>query len=265
MEASPRPAFELSKWYLDAVGEDGEVFIGYRASLRWRRLAVSYAATLTGGAHEPRTRSTARSEEQPVLRMGALSWTSQALDVEGSWRCVAASETSRTLYETPSGAVVWRCLMPSAKAEARQGARVVRGLGYAEHLSMTLPPWRLPIDTLRWGRFLSPEHSVVWIDWERESARRTWVFVNGAEVQGEVTEEDVFLEGGRVSLPQRDRLLLRSGRLSYLLRNLPLPLSFSRRVLAIHETKWRTRGVLECAGVPPAEGWAIHEVVRFRP
>ena len=37
MEASPRPAFELSKWYLDAVGEDGEVFIGYRANLRWRR------------------------------------------------------------------------------------------------------------------------------------------------------------------------------------------------------------------------------------
>ena len=36
------------------------------------------------------------------------------------------------------------------------------------------------------------------------------------------------------------------------------------RGLAIHETKWRTRGVLESAGASAVQGWAIHEVVRFR-
>ena len=153
--------------------------------------------------------------------------------------------------------------MPSATVEVREGGRLVRGLGYAERLEMTVPPWRLPIDTLRWGRFLAPEKSVVWIDWQREGDDRSWTFVNGAEVRGEVSEEDVFFEGGRVSLPQRDRLLLRDGRLSLLLRNLRLPRSLP--ALAIHEMKWRTRGCLQIQGAPPVEGWAIHETVRLRP
>ena len=267
MEASPRPAFELSKWYLDAVGEDGEVFIGYRADLRWRRLALPYASALTAGVHETRTRSTARPGKEPDFLEGALAWTEPMLAVKAAWRG-AANPIVRTLYEGPEGAVRWRCLLPCARAEVACDGVVLRGLGYAEHLSMTLPPWRLPIDTLRWGRFLSPEHSVVWIDWRKKGDDRTWIFVDGTEVPGEVSEEDVVFEGGRVRLPQRGRLLLRDGRLSNLLRNLPLPLPLRTRLgsraLSIHETKWRTRGFLEFAGAPAAPGWAIHEVVRFR-
>jgi hypothetical protein len=267
MEASPRPAFELSKWYLDAVGEDGEVFIGYRANLRWRRLAISYASALTAGARDARTRSTARPGKEPDFFEGALAWAESKLAARATWRG-AASPIVHTLYESPEGAVQWHCLLPSARAEVACDGVVLRGLGYAERLSMTIPPWRLPIDTLRWGRFLSPEHSVVWIDWERESARRTWVFANGAEVEGRVSEEGIFFEGGRVELPAPGRLVLRSGRLSYLLRSLPLSLPLRTRLgsraLAIHETKWRTRGRLELDGAPAVEGWAIHEVVRFR-
>ena len=268
MKEPSRPGrFCLSKWYLDAVGESGEVFIGYRAALQWRRVAVSYAATLTGGALESRTRSTMRSEEEPILRMGSLAWTSSALEVDGCWR-QAAAPIERTLYASPEGAVVWRCLVPSAQAEVRSRSSILSGLGYVEHLSMTLPPWRLPIDTLRWGRFLSPEHSVVWIDWRREGDDRTWIFVDGAEARcGRVSEEEIFFEGGRLRLPMPGRLTLRDGRLSHLLRSPSLPLrrSFDARALAIHETKWRTRGVLECSGAPPSEGWVIHEIVRLRP
>lgn len=263
MTVSPGGGFCLSKWYLDAVGESGDVFIGYRADLRWRRLAFSYASTLTGGAHGPGTRSTVRPGEEPGFFEGALAWTEPALDVSATWR-EAAQAISRTLYASPVGAVVWRCLLPSARAEVARDGVVLHGLGYAEHLSMTVPPWRLPIDTLRWGRFLSPEHSVVWIDWEKEGDGRTWIFVDGTEVQGRISEEGIFFEGGRVDLPASGRLVLRCGRLSYLLRNLRLPLPIQSCLPGFHETKWRTRGVLECPGAPPAEGWAIHEVVRLR-
>ena len=267
MEASPRPAFELSKWYFDAVGESGEVFIGYRAALRLPRLAVSYASALTAGAREARTRSTVRPGKEPDFFEGALAWTEPKLAVKATWRG-GAQPISRTLYETPEGGVVWNCVLASAECDLAVNGNLVRGLGYADHLSMTIPPWRLPIDTLRWGRFLSPEHSVVWIDWEREGDERTWIFVDGTEVQGKVREEGILFEGGRVDLPASDRLVLRCGRLSYLLRNLslspPLRTRLGARGLAIHETKWRTRGVLESAGAPAVQGWAIHEVVRFR-
>lgn len=261
--------FSLDKWYLDTVSDEGEVFIGYRASLRWRGVTVPYAATLTGGAGEPRTRSTVRSEEEPILRNGSLAWTSSALGVKGSWRNGAAPRISRTLYESPEGAVVWKSILPSAEAELVCGLMALRGRGYAEHLSMTLPPWKLPITTLLWGRLLTPAHSVVWIDWRREGAEggRAWIFVDGTEVRGETSEENVFFEGGRVDLPASGRLVLRDGRLSHLLRNLPFPRSLRtsplRRALAMHETKWRTRGCLELDGEAPEAGWAIHEIVRF--
>ncbi|HVO50827.1 MAG TPA: hypothetical protein VMV60_07530 [Thermoanaerobaculia bacterium] len=267
MEATHRPPFELSKWYLDAVDEAGDVFIGYRADLRWRPLSVAYGAVLTGGKHGPRTRATVRPGKEPGFLEGALAWEEPRLDVSASWRG-AAQAISRTLIESPEGAVTWRCLMPSAESDVRIGSSVVRGPGYVEHLSMTLPPWRLPLDTLRWGRFLSPERSVVWIDWEREGCPpRTWVFVDGIEVRGEVSEEAVCFEGGELRLPARERLALRSGRLSYLLRNLPRSLrtSLAGRALGIEETKWRTRGLLALEGAAPAEGWAIHEIVRVNP
>lgn len=131
---------------------------------------------------------------------------------------------------------------------------------------MTLAPWRLPIDTLRWGRFLSDERSVVWIDWERETGTKTWIFVDGNEARGaRVSEEEISFEGGRLRLPAASRLLIREGRVSHLLRNLPLPRALSSPALPIHETKWRTRGMLESPGAPPTEGWAIHEIVRMTP
>jgi hypothetical protein len=263
MRATPRAPFLLSKLYLDAVAESGAVFIGYRANLRWRALSVSYAAALTGGVRESRTRSSVRPEEEPDFSEGALVWTEPKLAIAAAWRG-EAPPISRTLYESPEGAVLWHCLLPSARAEIECEGVVLRGLGYAERLEMTVPPWRLPLDTLRWGRFLSPERSIVWIDWEREGDRRTWVFVNGTEVPGELSEEAVFFEGGRVDLPAPGRLVLRSGPLSHVLRNLRLPRSLSPRIFNIHETKWRTRGCLELAGAPPAGGWAIHEVVRMK-
>ncbi|HEY3348839.1 MAG TPA: hypothetical protein VGM13_03630 [Thermoanaerobaculia bacterium] len=267
MGAAGMPNFELSKWYLDAVGEDGEVFIGYRAALRWRRLAVSYASALTGGARETRTATSVRSEGEPVLRMGSLAWEAPALELQGTWTGNAPA-LLRTLYECPGGSVVWACLFPRAEAGVRIGGRDFRGLGYAERLEMTLPPWRLPLETLRWGRFLSPDRFVVWIDWQAPERSRTWVFVDGIEArEAGVSDEEISFEGGRIRLPSASRLSLRAGRVSDLLRDLPLSLLLRlfRRARAMHETKWRTRGVLECAGAPAVEGWAIHEVVRFRP
>ena len=55
------------------------------------------------------------------------------------------------------------------------------GLGYAERLVLTIPPWKLPIETLRWGRFLSPSDWIVWIDWQGEHPQ-TIVYRNGARV-----------------------------------------------------------------------------------
>jgi hypothetical protein len=76
----------------------------------------------------------------------------------------------------------WHCVCPNADATIRIGDDTVQGLGYAEHLTMTLKPWRLPFDELRWGRFLSAADTLIWIQW-RGSMSRTWIWVDGAERQ----------------------------------------------------------------------------------
>lgn len=56
------------------------------------------------------------------------------------------------------------------------------GTGYAERLDMTLAPWALPFEELRWGRFIGPSRSAVWIYW-RGGLERRWAFVDSSAVQ----------------------------------------------------------------------------------
>ena len=79
--------------------------------------------------------------------------------------------------------VRWRCLQPRSRATVNLASgKVVKGLGFLERLDMTLAPWKLPIQELRWGRFLSDRESLVWIDWRGSQACRI-VLQNGILVQ----------------------------------------------------------------------------------
>lgn len=40
-------SFALSKWYLDCVSERGDVFIGYAASLSWKKIRLHQVAALS--------------------------------------------------------------------------------------------------------------------------------------------------------------------------------------------------------------------------
>lgn len=84
-----------------------------------------------------------------------------------------------TVYESADGRIDWECRQPAADARVRlAGGREITGLGYAERLRMTIPPWRLPLRTLRWGRFLAAGESWVWIDWQGPHVAR-FAFRNG--------------------------------------------------------------------------------------
>jgi hypothetical protein len=81
------------------------------------------------------------------------------------------------VFDSPEGAVDWECLVPSGAATVGP----LGGLGYVERLRLTVAPWRLPIRTLRWGRCLTPRHSLIWIDWLGGSDRH-FVFLDGVPV-----------------------------------------------------------------------------------
>jgi hypothetical protein len=261
---SKASGFALSKWYLDCVSDEGDAFIAYSAELRWGAIAVSYTGTLVQRAGRPtEIRATLRSAPAPGTDAGVTVWSAPALGVSGRWTAVETRAAADAILEGPEGSVTWRCLVPRARAEivfAR--APAIAGLGYVEHLSVTMAPWQLPIDELRWGRLLSADASLVWIDWRGPYRKKLALL--GGELVEPVHVGDLEVEAGPARLTLSEPRILRRGELGKTaLAVLPAARSILPvRILATDERKWVSRGTLDRGG-KTSQGWAIHEVVRW--
>jgi hypothetical protein len=166
--------FRLRKWYLDAVSVDGEVFVGYQARLEFGQLSVQHASFLLSPQRgSGRAASTWTRAPSPERDSSGICWSVPRLGVRGTWTARGAA-ISRKLFHSNEGMVDWNCLLPTAHVclDFSDGRRL-EGQGYAEVLEMTIPPWRLPIQELRWGRFLADDGSAfaVWIDWRGRNRR----------------------------------------------------------------------------------------------
>jgi hypothetical protein len=261
-----REGFTLSKWYLDCVGDDGDALVAYAAEVRWGPVALRYASTLRRRPGQARATvdTTLRDVPWPESSDGqGVSWEAPQLGIEGRWKALA-QPIDATILESEEGRVQWRCLLPSAWATVVHAGAPLEGRGYVEQLTLTVPPWRMPIDELRWGRFLGQRHALVWIDWRGPHDRRL-AWLDGVEAR------PVSIEPAGVTTDAGDVLsiepggLMRQGALGRTAlaivpavdRLLPV------RILATDETKWCARGMLEVQGQPPDRGWVVHEVVRW--
>jgi hypothetical protein len=251
----------LRKWYLDCTTEDGDAAIVYvgRVTLGW--LSVPYFELLTVGPGG-RRRWRRLSSSLQVARQGeALELVAPALGLRGRWEPTTAA-LDVPLLETPGGAIRWRCHQPGGASELRlPDGRRLAGSGYAEELEMSLPPWALPFQELRWGRFVARRRSVVWIDW-RGGLERRWLFVDGEPVEAQRVEAD-RIEWAAGSLEIRPGVVVREASVGRTLAG-PFARLLPRRIGQALETKWlcpaRLYGGQDSL---PIQGSVIHEVVRW--
>jgi hypothetical protein len=262
---SKESSFLLTKWYLDCVAENGDVAIVYVANLRWNRLSMHYGSLLTALDGRVHCASSLRKCGFPRLDRDTLTLGLPQLGVEGTWRALRAP-VQRTVFDGPDGSVHWHCHQPMAQVDLslRGKARVI-GLGYAECVTLSVPPWKMPLEKLHWGRFLSDQHSLVWIDWRGPHPWRT-VLHNGDELDiRSLTESGIRFAQTGMNLHLDRGMVLRSGQLgqtlfagiSRLAKLLP------RNMLTVEECKWRSRGILRAGNIAES-GWAIHEVVKWQ-
>ncbi len=253
---------QLEKFYFDVVAASGEGCVGY--ALRLPEIGITIAATLDWPAApdgEVVQRRTVRGT-LPVVRANPITWRCPALQVDGRWSARAAP-IQETLWRD-GGTAFWQVLAPSAEATVQLGDRTISGLGYVERLTLDLSPWRLPLHTLRWGRFVSPEHNVVWIRWEH-AAPRQWLWHNGKQFTPTAIDGTAvtWLDHQLAFVPRRT---LREGRLGRtalsgwgrVQRLIP------GRLQMLDESKWCAEGRLIGPVGVIARGWVIHESVRFR-
>lgn len=262
----------LSKWYMDVVDAAGSGAIVYHASMEWGGVRLVQGEVLcfmpsgSGGG----SRSTLRPGAEPLLTIAGgvarLHCSMAGLGLHGTWAGSAPGVDVR-LFESAAGYIDWHCAIPCGKAELAIGESRIQGLGYAERLEMTLPPSRLPMAEIRWGRFLSTEARATWIHWEGGSPRTWIVDERGTHETGHVDDTLVATDAWRLDL-KGERRVIRDAKVGSLLKgpaSLLRPL-VGRRVRGMHETKWLTHAerrptqALD-AGMELCSGWALHEVV----
>jgi hypothetical protein len=251
--------FELSKWYLDFVSDSGDVCIVYTGTVNWGILRLGYSSLLQNTGSKVTEQRSLRDQKAPELKNNSLSWSMKRFGIDAVWQSDSFPQRA-TIFASKDGAVEWNCLMPRARVKI--GDRYV--LGYAEHLVMTIAPWKIPIRQLRWGRFLSASDFVVWIDWEGDFSCQL-VYMNGkAAAIKSLSDRDIALATGE-RLTMNEPLVLRSGALgTTALSAIPgIEKTFPVRLLRIDESKWRSRAQLKHPNGQTADGWAIHERVTW--
>jgi hypothetical protein len=255
--------FRLTKWYFDCVSDQGEVAICYCAVVRWRKLSLHYSSLLLAGGAETTTRSSLRRFRIPRRDGDAILLELPGLNLQGIWRS-GDGEIRRNLFETDQGSVEWHCLQTRSQATLRVPDRPeLGGTGYAECLTLTLPPWELPISQLRWGRFLAAEDSLIWIDWQG-SYHKQLILHNGRECVPRAIGESIVSFDQQEELELESSRVLRDGALGQtVLSGAPLlHRIFPAAMFAVHESKWCSQGRLRLAD-RESLGWAIHELVRW--
>jgi hypothetical protein len=260
-----KPSFLLTKWYFDCVAENGDTAIVYLAELAWDKLSVHYSSLLTARAGRVQEKSSLRKCPLPQLDRDTARLNLPHLGIEGTWRSLSAP-LARAIFECTDGTVNWRCHQPLSQVDILlQGDTRMIGLGYVECLTLTILPWKLPLEELHWGRFLSPHHTLVWIDW-RGSYQWQTVFHNGEERKvRSLTESGILFADAEMRLDLDRGMVLRSGQLgeTVFARISSLAKLRPRSLLSVEECKWRSRGVLRI-GNDIVPGWAIHEIVRWK-
>jgi len=258
-------SFLLTKWYLDCVAESGDAVILYVADLQWNTLTLHYGSLIKVLDGKVASATSLRGSPAPRLDGKILSANLPGLEVEGTWEALRPP-IRRTVFQNLQGSVDWHCLQPMSQVELLLRGKIrVNGLGYAECLTLNLLPWQLPLTSLNWGRYLSREDAIVWIDWQGREPKQAIVHNGEEHAASSITESEIVFADGRAQLQLDRGLVLRQGPLgdtvfpgvSRLAKLLP------RSMLSVQERKWRSRAEFRTpAGA--SSGWAIHEVVKWK-
>jgi hypothetical protein len=262
VERTSRNKFSLEKYYVDLVTTQGEYFIGYSAFLSWGAIKINYNATL----HHPsmsgvRAGPSLSSRNSPVVDESALTWHSPKLGFDGQWQPVASSER-QVLLQINDSVVEWNCVQPSARVQlTTTTGTTYRGLGYVEFLKMTIPPWRLGLRTLLWGRFVSEGHSVVWIEWQGKYNLKLLICDGQRATNPQISEYAVECDEFDLSLEHVETIREDSigqtlvSKIPSILKVAPI------EFLGGKEQKYVSRGRLAFLGGSNHTGWVIHERV----
>lgn len=260
--------FKLDKWYLDFVSEEGVALILYVAHLHWKGITIPYTACLSRdpekGTHH---RSGFRSVQMPELSEDRITWRDHRFRLEGEWQ-QESKPLSAVLFRSDEGSLHWMCHQPASKVELKLGSDLLKGTGYAEQLILTVLPWEIPMEELRWGRVYTDKGPLVWIEIRGDHPQQ-WVWFEGKRCTSCIIENDkLYCRELALELDLEEVAVLESGKtigavMDALTKYLPgFKSSAALSFLLADSYKWLSKACLKWQGTE-MPGTAIHEWVNF--
>jgi hypothetical protein len=261
-----KPAnFRLTKLYLDCIDEHGNCFIAYRAKLKFHLLTFYYSALIFSDRHGVTfEKSSRRKNPDPVIK-DLLIFYDHYLHFKGAWHKSDSPLPPLTFSDEMNNELEWYCHHPGALTEVMFNENLYKGYGYAETLSLTIKPQNLPMDELKWGRFLSREYTITWINWKGLHPLNK-IYCNGVEYNDAIPDHEKLVFGeGAFTLNFEKISTIRNGRLSDVLARMPvLKLISGSRILNSTEIKYKAQSTLRRNSEIVAEGWALYETVIWK-
>ncbi len=264
MKSGRTKKFKLEKLYLDCIDDSGNCFIIYWAQFEFWFIRVIYSGLIfsdTDGTTIEKS-SLKRIPGPPLNEL--LYFNNHLLQIRGSWNGTDDPLSLVLLKDGMNNELTWDCHHPKALVEIVFQEQTFKGFGYAETLFLNRKPWNLPIEELRWGRFLSADYTITWIQWKGNYPVNK-IFCNGKEYSDSIIEEDRIVFGkGLFHLLFSELSIIRSGKLSNLFSMMPwMKVIFNNRILNTLEIKYKTKSTLNQNSKTLANGWSLFEIVIF--
>ncbi|CAF1263740.1 unnamed protein product [Adineta steineri] len=250
--------------YADIIDEEtDDVTIIYLGELEWKFLKINFTNILQFIQKQTLiSRSTLLNYQSPIFDDDCFEINSNG--ISGEWKRKSECIFCEKLFENADGYILWECFIPVGLAQINVNNKINKGLGYVEKLTMTIKPWRMPIDILGWGRFLYENQYIIWIRWIGKE-EKFLIFHNGIKYSDGIINDEM-IEFGNYRLLLIEKYILRNGLLSETIfdRFIWIKKFFPLEFLDINECKWETWSELYEKNCLIAKGWSIHENVNFK-
>lgn len=257
--------FQFKKSYLDLTDKEGNYFIIYQAGISIFFLKLTYSGLVCSCSVTTAIEISSIRRKHVLTEGRTISLSNKGLDLAGRWGPSLCNKRAFSWYEPGTGRLEWSCHHPKAATMIRLKGKSYRGYGYAETITMNFKPSRLPLSELRWGRFLSRDNVVIWIEWKGRQPLNM-VFHNECEHHdATITENGLTFGDNEFRLRFTDPVSVRSGKLEGLVRNIPvLRLLFRKSILNSVEKKYKSASILEKNNLALDSGWSLYETVIWK-
>ncbi|MBL0358114.1 MAG: hypothetical protein IPP72_15160 [Chitinophagaceae bacterium] len=256
-------SFLLDKTYLDCIDEAGNCFILYTATLKFLFFNIRYSAFIFSDQNNKVTERSSFTNSSIIDNNSVLSFSNKNIGISGNWQSSQYPVTS-LLYSKSNGIVNWNCHHPLAECTVNYKGRTFHGLGYAENILLTIKPWQLPIDELRWGRFLAPGIAITWIQWVGKNPVNK-IYLNGKEWNDpQYSFEAITFNKGKNKLVFSNSSSVRQLKFANHFSKAPfLKLFIPKGILNSVESKYKAATLFTDVSGAIHHGWSIFEIIQW--